>query len=133
MLHLAGVTLAIGTDEEWMPRSVIQEAAWAQKLSRGQVSRKEAVSWVSTNFDELFGLEDESVDDEDAEVDFVAFEVRSYFLPRLLQVHRELMRCSLPAARPVRVWLPRRRRLERLERQALSLDSLFLSLSRSTT
>lgn len=86
-----------------MPRSVIQEAAWAQKLSRGQVSRKEAVSWVSTNFDELFGLEDESVDDEDAEVDFVAFEVRSPFLPRLaaprpLEVHRELMRCSLPAA-----------------------------------
>ncbi|GAA5909922.1 hypothetical protein JCM8208_000990 [Rhodotorula glutinis] len=74
VLHRAGVTLAIGTDEEWMPRSVVQEAAWAQKLSRGQVSRKEAVAWVSTNFDELFGLEDEGVDDEDAKIDFVAFE-----------------------------------------------------------
>ncbi|GAA5934442.1 hypothetical protein JCM3775_000359 [Rhodotorula graminis] len=74
VLHRAGVMLAIGTDEEWMPRSVVQEAGWAQKLSRGQVSRKEAIAWVSTNFDELFGLEDESVDDEDAKVDFVAFE-----------------------------------------------------------
>lgn len=48
------------------------EAAWAQKLSRGHVSREEAVAWISTNFDEMFDLKRE----KDGKVDFVAFEVR---------------------------------------------------------
>ncbi|TNY18704.1 carbohydrate esterase family 9 protein [Rhodotorula diobovata] len=72
VLHRAGVVVALGSEEEWMPRSVVQEAAWAQRLSRGEVSRRDAVAWVSTNLVELFGLDDER--EEDAKVDFAAFE-----------------------------------------------------------
>ncbi|BGO98128.1 hypothetical protein NBRC10513v2_001345 [Rhodotorula toruloides] len=69
VLHKAGVRVAFGI-EEWQARLVMWEAAWAQKLSRGHVSREEAVAWISTNFDEMFDLKRE----KDGKVDFVAFE-----------------------------------------------------------
>jgi hypothetical protein len=73
VLHKAGVRVAFGIEEEWQARLVMWEVAWAQKLSRGSVTRAEAVAWVSTNFDEMFGLERAKY----GKIDFVAFEVRT--------------------------------------------------------
>ncbi|GAA5966695.1 hypothetical protein JCM3765_007601 [Sporobolomyces pararoseus] len=67
VLHHAGVKLALGLPEEWQTRTLLFEAAWAQRLSRGEVSRKQAIAWISANFEDMFGLE--SNDSE-----FVAFE-----------------------------------------------------------
>ncbi|GAA5969186.1 hypothetical protein JCM21900_004720 [Sporobolomyces salmonicolor] len=76
ILHEAGVKLALGIPEEWMTRTLLFEAAWAQRLSRGRVSRAEAISWISTNLDDLLGgLEEHtSSKGEDDKVEFVAFE-----------------------------------------------------------
>ncbi|GAA5986559.1 hypothetical protein JCM5350_001371 [Sporobolomyces pararoseus] len=67
VLHRAGVKLALGLPEEWQTRTLLFEAAWAQRLSRAEVSRKQAIAWISTNFEDMLGLE--SNDNE-----FVAFE-----------------------------------------------------------
>ncbi|CEQ43009.1 SPOSA6832_04872, partial [Sporobolomyces salmonicolor] len=76
ILHEAGVKLALGIPEEWMTRTLLFEAAWAQRLSRGHVSRAEAISWISTNLDDLLGSLEEhaSSEGEDDKVEFVAFE-----------------------------------------------------------
>lgn len=88
VLHKAGVRVAFGIEEEWQARLVMWEAAWAQKLSRGHISREEAVAWISTNFDEMFGLEQE----KDGKVDFVAFEVRKLPFRLLVQLTNLLTR-----------------------------------------
>lgn len=112
VLHRAGVVVALGSEEEWMPRSVVQEAAWAQRLSRGEVSRRDAVAWVSTNLEELFGLDDER--EEDAKVDFAAFEVRprsSSSLSTRRQLDLSADRspiCSAIRSSLARAWLPSR-------------------------
>ncbi|BGP37577.1 hypothetical protein JCM10449v2_001494 [Rhodotorula kratochvilovae] len=69
-LHRAGVRVALGTEEEWMPRTALWEAGWAWRLAGGEVERGEAVAWVSSNLEELFGLEREEGD----KVEFAAFE-----------------------------------------------------------
>ncbi|GAA5872453.1 hypothetical protein JCM1840_006065 [Sporobolomyces johnsonii] len=77
VLHKAGVKLALGVPEEWMTRTLLFEAAWAQRLSRGEVSRADAISWISTNLDDLLGGLDNTAsshDDDDDKVEFVAFE-----------------------------------------------------------
>ncbi|GAA6052454.1 hypothetical protein JCM3770_001121 [Rhodotorula araucariae] len=70
VLHRAGVRVALGSDEEWMPRTALWEAGWAWRLAGGEFARKEAVAWVSSALEELFGLEREEGD----RVEFAAFE-----------------------------------------------------------
>jgi len=57
--------------EEWQTRTLLFEAAWAQRLSRGEISRKEAIGWISSNFEDIFGVSRHSGDEQD----FVAYEV----------------------------------------------------------
>ncbi|GAA5854825.1 hypothetical protein JCM8547_004085 [Rhodosporidiobolus lusitaniae] len=70
MLHEAGVKLALGVQEEYQVRGLLWEAAWAQKLTEGRISRKEAVEFVSTNLEEMFRIDTEQA----GKVEFVAFE-----------------------------------------------------------
>ncbi|GAA5919344.1 hypothetical protein JCM6882_008442 [Rhodosporidiobolus microsporus] len=74
VLHDAGVKVAIGIQEEYQLRALLWEAAWAQRLTDGRVSRKEAVGWVSSALEELFDLSEEREEEEGRKVEFVAFE-----------------------------------------------------------
>ncbi|GAA5942389.1 uncharacterized protein JCM15063_006228 [Sporobolomyces koalae] len=67
VLHRAGVKVALGLPEEWQTRTLLFEAAWAQRLSRDEISRKEAIEFISSNFEDMFGINHD-------EHDFVAFE-----------------------------------------------------------
>ncbi|SGY68039.1 BQ5605_C004g02842 [Microbotryum silenes-dioicae] len=57
ILHLAGVRLGLGVPEEWQTRTLLWEAAWAQKTSSGHISRAEAIKWVSSNLEGMLELE----------------------------------------------------------------------------
>ncbi|GAA6021304.1 hypothetical protein JCM11491_005797 [Sporobolomyces phaffii] len=75
VLHRAGVRLALGLPEEWQTRTLLFEAAWAHRLARGEVSRAEAIAWISTNYEDLFAIHrPRARDGDEEEVDFVAFE-----------------------------------------------------------
>ncbi|GAA5841787.1 hypothetical protein JCM11251_004064 [Rhodosporidiobolus azoricus] len=75
VLHEAGVKVAIGVQEEWQLRGLLWEVAWAQRLTDGRVSRKQAVEWVTTAFDELFDLKENKEQGASAgKVEFVAYE-----------------------------------------------------------
>ncbi|BGP18790.1 hypothetical protein JCM10213_003446 [Rhodosporidiobolus nylandii] len=69
VLHAAGVKVALGSLEEHEHRALIWEAAWAQRISDGRVSREDAVEMVTSNLEELLGFDDEGRDGE-----WVAFE-----------------------------------------------------------
>jgi dihydroorotase-like cyclic amidohydrolase len=53
------------------------EAAWAHKLSRGKISRSDAVKLVSTNVEDLFNLPQHASSSSEHLPEFVAYEVRS--------------------------------------------------------
>lgn len=55
-LEKAGVKVGLGVPEEWQARQLLWEAAWAQKDSGGEVDRRTAVGWVSSNLEEILGL-----------------------------------------------------------------------------
>lgn len=54
------------------------EAAWAHKLSRGQISRSDAVKLVTTNVEDLFNLPQHTSSSSEHLPEFVAYEVRSF-------------------------------------------------------
>lgn len=112
ILHQAGVRVALGVslarsellgsvqepdklidrfrqvEEEWQPSSLMWEAAWAHKLSRGQISRSDAVKLVSTNVEDLFNLPRRASQTSEHLPEFVAYEVSlSLLLPH--QDHRD--------------------------------------------
>lgn len=75
-------------EEEWQPSSLMWEAAWAHKLSRGQISRRDAVKLVSTNVEDLFNLPRRASQTSEHLLEFVAYEVgpllvASQRIPRL--------------------------------------------------
>ncbi|KAM0746981.1 composite domain of metallo-dependent hydrolase [Meredithblackwellia eburnea MCA 4105] len=55
-LQHAGVVFGLGVPEEWQARTLLWEAAWAQRDSNGEVSRKEAVAWLSSNLETILDL-----------------------------------------------------------------------------
>lgn len=55
---------------------MLWEAAWIARNSNDEISRKDAVSWLSSNLEDILGL---PVDDVGKD-EFVAYEVRC-FLP----------------------------------------------------
>ena len=67
-------------EEEWQPSSLMWEAAWAHKLSRGQISRSDAVKLVTTNVEDLFNLPQHASSSSEHLPDFVAYEVSSFLL-----------------------------------------------------
>ncbi|GAA6033304.1 hypothetical protein JCM8097_006683 [Rhodosporidiobolus ruineniae] len=76
-LHEAGVKVAIGFEEEYQARALLWEAAWAQRLTDGRVSRREAIEWVSSNLEELLGFgagEERLEKGEEEGGEWVAFE-----------------------------------------------------------
>ncbi|KAM0792660.1 hypothetical protein ACM66B_002440 [Microbotryomycetes sp. NB124-2] len=58
LLHNAGVRLALGVPEEWTTRTLFFEAGWAflNSLVEDNVTRADAVGWLTTNFETMFGL-----------------------------------------------------------------------------
>ncbi|GAA5972136.1 hypothetical protein JCM8115_007136 [Rhodotorula mucilaginosa] len=74
VLHHAGVRVALGVEEEWQPSSLMWEAAWAHKLSRGQISRSDAVKLVTTNVEDLFNLPQHASSSSEHLPEFVAYE-----------------------------------------------------------
>ncbi|GAA5993130.1 hypothetical protein JCM10908_001303 [Rhodotorula pacifica] len=74
ILHQAGVRIALGVEEEWQPSSLLWEAAWVHKLSRGQISRTEAVKLVSAKVAEIFGLPQLGSGTDERLTELVAYE-----------------------------------------------------------
>lgn len=89
ILQNAGVLVGLGVPEEWQTKTILWEAAWAKLNSNGELSRLDAIAWVSTNLENMFGLEKEN-----ERVEFVAYEVSA-----LLDGASNGWRCSCSSKR----------------------------------
>ncbi|KAK4046878.1 hypothetical protein OIV83_005774 [Microbotryomycetes sp. JL201] len=58
VLHNAGVKLGLGVPEEWTTRTLFWEAGWAylNSVSSDNVTRSDAVKWLTSNFEDIFEL-----------------------------------------------------------------------------
>ncbi|CAK4031476.1 carbohydrate esterase family 9 [Lecanosticta acicola] len=63
VLHAAGVTVAIGVDEDWEARDLFLQAGIVQANSRGKINETEALALVSSNIYELMGMEADDAGD----------------------------------------------------------------------
>ncbi|KAI5480118.1 hypothetical protein MNV49_001778 [Pseudohyphozyma bogoriensis] len=70
ILHNAGVKIGLGVPEEWQARTLLWEAAWAQRDSNDEISRPDAIAWLSSNLEDILDVPAPHEFDE-----FVAHEV----------------------------------------------------------
>ncbi|KAK4704844.1 hypothetical protein P7C70_g1364, partial [Phenoliferia sp. Uapishka_3] len=56
ILHNAGVLVGLGVPEEWMARLLLWEAAWASRDSNAEISRRDAVAWLTSNLETILDL-----------------------------------------------------------------------------
>lgn len=73
-LDRASLTFSLQVPEEWQARNLLWEAAWAARDSNGEVSRADAVAWLSSNLEQILDLPFAHEFEE-----FVAYEV-GFFL-----------------------------------------------------
>lgn len=64
--------LYLQSQEEWEPRLLLLEAAWASLNSNGEIDHALAIMCISTTLEQMFGIGKEQNDDDPFE--FVAYE-----------------------------------------------------------
>lgn len=69
-----GKTVGLGITEEWMARNTRYDAAWVYANSPETFSKQSALDLVSSNLEELLGLNDGAGKLDDEERGWVAYE-----------------------------------------------------------